>query len=114
MNKLLAVLGVCVVLFATAVMLFTADAYLWEIPQWAKGLVLVAAIGLSVNALAKPHTALSPPAIVVSLAIGLTLSWFVRVGGDGWWPVWLAVGVAMPLMGIWLLRSFSFAYRKTS
>ena len=105
--------GVTAVLSMTAVMLMTANAYLWEYPNWAWGSMLVAALGLSANALVRPHSALSPLAIVVSVFIGLTLAWPVTVGGDGWRPVWLAVGIAMPLLGTWLLRSFSFAYRKT-
>jgi hypothetical protein len=111
-NKLLAITGAIAVAFMTALMLFTADAYLWEYPSWAWWLIWTAAIGLCANALAKPQTALSPPAIMVSAITGLALAWPVTVGGESWRPVWLALGIAMPLLGCWLLKSFSLAFRK--
>jgi hypothetical protein len=99
-------------MFMTALMLATADVYLWKYPAWAWALILAAALALCANALTRPKHALSPLAIVVSILIGLALAWPVTVGGDGWRPVWLAVGIAMPLLGCWLLKSFSLAFRK--
>jgi hypothetical protein len=99
-------------MFMTAIMLFTADVYLWEYPAWAWGLILAAALALCANALVRPKDALSPLAIVASILVGLALAWPVTVGGNGWRPVWLALGIAMPLLGCWLLKSFSLAFRK--
>ena len=110
-NRILAVVGATAVMVMTAIMLATADVYLWEYPAWAWGLILAAALALCVNALARPKNALSPLAIVLSILIGLALGWPVTVGGEVWRPVWLAVGIAMPLLGCWLLKSFSLAFR---
>ena len=111
-NRILAVIGVAAVVLMTADMFITANAYLWEYPSWAWGLMLAAALGLLVNALAKPHSALSLPAIIVSILIGLALAWPAMFRGDSWWPVWLAIGITMPLLACWLLKSFSFAFHK--
>ena len=113
MNRTLAVAGIITVLIVTATMLFTADVYLWEYPPWAWGMIWVAGLGLCINAVVKPEKAHSIPAIVVGSIVGLALTWPVTVGGTDWWPVWLALGVAMPLLGCWLLKSFSLAYRQT-
>lgn len=110
MNRILAVIGVAVVVLMTAGMLGTAYGYLWY-PGWAWGLMFAAAVGLLVNALAKPHSALSPPAVIVSLLIGLALGWPAIFRADSWWPVWLALGITMPLLACWLLRTFSLAFR---
>ena len=104
--------AVTAIVLMTAVLLFDANSLFWEYPDWAWVLVWGAALGLGANALAIPKKALSPLAIVVSSLTGLALAWPVTVGGDIWWPVWLALGIAMPLIGCWLLRSFSLAYRK--
>ena len=112
MNRLLAVFGVAAVVLMTAVMIGTAYGYLWEYPDWAWGLLIAAALGLLVNALARPRSALSPAAVMVSILIGFALGWPAIFRGDSWWPVWLALGISMPLLACWLLKSFSFAFRK--
>lgn len=111
-NRTLAVAGVIAVVLITAIMLASANVYFWEYPPWAWALILVAALALCANALGRPESAFSPLSISVSILIGLALGWPVTVGGEGWWPVWLAVGIVMPLLGCWLLRSFSLAFRK--
>jgi hypothetical protein len=111
-NRTVAAAGVIAVMLMTAIMLATADAYLWEYPTWAWGLISAAALALCANALARPSQALSPLAVVVSILIGIALAWPVTVGGDGWRPAWLVVGIAMPLLGCWLLKAFSLAFRK--
>jgi len=111
-SRILAAAGLTTVIIMTAVMLVTADAYLWEYPGWAWAMIWAAAVGLGVNAVAKPRSALSKPAVIVASVVGVVLAWPVTVGGESWWPVWLALGVTMPLLGCWLLRSFSVALRK--
>ena len=110
-NRIIAVAGVTAVVLMTAVMLLDANSLLWRYPGWAWGLICAAALGLCANALLMPRKALSSLAVVVSSLIGLALAWPVTVGGDSWRPVWLALGISMPLVGCWLLRSFSVAYR---
>jgi len=98
----------------TAAMLFTADVYVWEYPGWAWILIWAAALGLAVNAVLNPRFALSIPAIVVSIVVGIALAWPVSVGGSSWRPAWLALGILMPMLGCWLLGLFSTAFRKAS
>lgn len=111
-NRIVAATGAFAVMLMTVIMLATADAYIWEYPGWAWGVILAASVALCANALARPTKALSPLAIAVSVVIGLALGWPVTVGGHGWRPAWLLVGIAMPLLGCWLLMSFSLAFRK--
>jgi predicted membrane protein len=110
-TRIFAVLGVAAVVFMAAAMLVTANAYLWENPTWAWGLILAASLGLLANALTKPHAAFSRPAILVSILIGLGLSWPAMFRGDSWWLAWLGLGIMMPLLACFLLRSFSLAFR---
>ena len=82
-NKMLAVAGVTTVILMAGVMLADADFNLWKYPDWAMDLILVAALGLLANALARPRLALASPAIGISILIGLALAWPVIVGGTG-------------------------------
>lgn len=109
-NKILAVVGMVAVVFMTADMLATANAYLWKYSAWAWGLILVVSPGLFANPLAQPHTALSPAAIAASILMGFILGSPALFRGDSWWPVWVALGIMMPLIACWLLKSFSLAF----
>ena len=111
-SKALAVAGLLAVMVITAVMLATADNYLWDYPSWAWILIWTAALGLAVNAVLRPELALSIPAIMISIALGIALAWPVSVGGNSWRPAWLTLGITMPLLGCWLLGSFSTVFRR--
>jgi hypothetical protein len=113
MGKVFAFAGSAAVILMTAIMLGTANVYVWEYPGWAGGLVLAGFSGLFFHALVRPQNALSMPAIVVAAAIGVALAWPVSVGGDSWWPLWLILGVAIPLIAVWLLGSFGRSFRQS-
>jgi hypothetical protein len=112
-NRILAAAGLTAVLIMTGVMLITAQIYFAEYPTWIWATTWMAAVGLGLNAAVRPRSALSIPAIIVASIVGLALVWPMTIGGDNWWPAWLALGVAMPILGCWLLSAFSLAFRKS-